>query len=78
MDAASGITHLLASTLVRGQAFHVMRTPSRPSGSVLAISDISLLSKGFRFCGIQVDWKLASAIFVITVEREKQGRPLEK
>lgn len=40
MEAASGITHLEASTLVRGQTFHGIRTPSIPSGSVLAISDM--------------------------------------
>lgn len=38
IEAAIGITHLLASTFVRGQAFHVMRTPSIPSTSVWAIS----------------------------------------
>ncbi|GKB88721.1 hypothetical protein Tco_0960993 [Tanacetum coccineum] len=36
IDAAIGITHLLASNFVCGH--HVMRTPSIPSGSVLAIS----------------------------------------
>lgn len=40
MEAARGITHLEASTLVRGQTFHGIRTPSIPSGSVLAISDM--------------------------------------
>lgn len=40
IEAASGTTHLLASTLVRGQTFHVMRTPSMPSGSMFAISAI--------------------------------------
>lgn len=40
MEAARGTTHLLASTLVRGQTFQVMRTPSMPSGSMFAISAI--------------------------------------
>ncbi|KOM41068.1 hypothetical protein LR48_Vigan04g126600 [Vigna angularis] len=38
--AARGMTHLLDSTLVRGLTFHVMRTPSTPLGSGLAISNI--------------------------------------
>lgn len=33
MEAASGTTQRLASTLDRGQAFHVRRTASGPSGS---------------------------------------------
>ena len=40
MEAASGITHLLASTFVRGHTFQLIRTPSIPSGSVFAISDM--------------------------------------
>lgn len=40
MQAASGITHLLASTFERGQTFHVIRTPSIPSRSVFAVSAI--------------------------------------
>ena len=31
IDAAKGITHLDASTLVLGQLFHVIRTESMPS-----------------------------------------------
>lgn len=34
-----GMTHLEDSTLVRGQEFQVMRTPSMPSRSVSAISE---------------------------------------
>ena len=37
-QAASGITHLLASTFVRGHAFNVIRTPSIPSGSPISIA----------------------------------------
>jgi hypothetical protein len=40
IDAAKGITHLDASTLVLGQLFHVIRTESMPSGSVFGISDM--------------------------------------
>ncbi|MFS7907721.1 hypothetical protein Hanom_Chr01g00074661 [Helianthus anomalus] len=60
IEAAIGMTHLLASTLVRGQAFQVMRTPSMPSGSVMGVSVdmIGARSELFElgFCGFGGNW----------------------
>ena len=49
------MTHLLASTFVRGQAFQVMRTPSIPSGSVVAISVDILAGKMEDFGGVVME-----------------------
>jgi len=68
IEAAIGITHLLASTFVLGHAFHVIRTPSIPSGSAaaaVAMSDaiasqsvsqfweLDIGSLGYPFSGIE-------------------------
>lgn len=50
IEAAIGITHLLASTFVFGHEFHVIRTPSIPSGSAaaaVAMSDAIVENSSF-------------------------------
>lgn len=54
MAAASGTTQRLASTLDRGQAFHVKRTASGPSGSAGAAAaegSAAMIERGEQLSG---------------------------